>query len=164
MRKQRHSRERHTDQFEIVSGGLGSIPKCRLEIRPLTVFIGPQGVGKSLVAQVLYAFEELPFLMYVGSLQRGTKRLQSSQVFRWILDRLRSSERAFGTYASPNVHVRWTRGRPYEWPPNAPTSLDFRAFGATHQVTVPPETRKFLESVRAAVEGCGSHPDHAAAC
>jgi len=30
----------------IEKGSLGPVPPCRLEIRPMTVLVGPQGTGK----------------------------------------------------------------------------------------------------------------------
>jgi hypothetical protein len=143
---------RQSDHFEIVSGALGSVPRCELEIRPLTLFIGPQGVGKSLVAQVLYAFEELPFLMYAATVERGSARKSTIDVFRWLLDRLRSSERAFATFANPKVNIRWTRSQPYdEWPSDAPPSLNVRAYSVNRQVAAPSATLAFLEKLRARV-------------
>ena len=97
--------KRHTDRFTISSGALGPVPACELDIRPLTVFIGAQGTGKSLIAQTLYAFEELPFLMAQVSAERGARQRSSLELFRTILDRLRSSDRRFGTFASPNVNI-----------------------------------------------------------
>lgn len=145
------SRRRATDRFRIHSGALGPVPKCEMEIRPLTLFVGRQGTGKSLISQVLYLFEELPFLIYYASAQRGSPQKSSEELFRWVLDRLRSSERAFATFANKNVHISWERASGYEWPPQTPHALEFRAYKATRQVTVRGATGKFLDQLRKAV-------------
>ncbi len=142
------ARKRHTDLLRINSGALGPVPKCELEIRPLTLLVGRQGTGKSLIAQVLYLFEELPFLIYAATLERGSSRKGDEELFRWVLDRLRSSERAFATFANKNVHVSWSRSGHYEWPVKAPTNLEFRAYKSTRQVTVRGATGKFLKRLR----------------
>ena len=95
---------RHTDRLRITDGALGPVPRCELDIRPLTAFVGRQGTGKSLVAQVLYFFEELPFLVpFVESTERGAAKWETPRLVRWVLDQLRSHERAFATFASPRV-------------------------------------------------------------
>ena len=133
---------------------------CELSIRPLTVFVGAQGTGKSLVAQTLYAFEELPYLMGVVSGQRGARRKSSGELFRTILDWLRSTERRFGTFANRTVNVTWVRSLMSgesspadEWPPGAPDKLSFRAYSTTGQVTVTGPMRQFLDSLRQDIPG-----------
>lgn len=137
-----------TDTFQVTSGDLGPVPPCKLEIRPLTVFIGPQGSGKSLVAQTLYAFEELPYLVARAGGERGASTKSGEQLFRWILDRLRSSERTFATFAQPRIHVRWTRGQGFEHVPEAPATLDFKAYYAGRQIKVAGKTKAFIEGLR----------------
>lgn len=39
--------------------GLGPIKNLKIEIKPLTVLVGPQASGKSLAAQALYFFRTL---------------------------------------------------------------------------------------------------------
>lgn len=136
------------DKFEIVSGALGPVPKCELEVRPLTVLVGPQGAGKSLIAQVLYALEELPFLVDVAKNVRGSAKLTNEQLFDWVLSHLRSPERKFGVFASPNVNVRWTRGSQDEWPEAAPSSFGFSMYSATTQVTLKKPEKDFLAALR----------------
>lgn len=114
--KKQTDRKRHTDLFTISGGALGPVPVCELQIRPFTVFVGAQGTGKSLVAQTLYAFEELPSLMAYVSTRRGTARRDSVELFRSILDQLRSSERRFGAFANPNVNISWQQASGDEWP------------------------------------------------
>lgn len=113
------------------------------------MFIGPQGTGKSLVAQTLYSFEELPFLMYYAAAQRGAAKKDEAQLFRWILDHLRSSQRSFGTFANPKVTVRWSRSALFEgFPSEQPDTFEFRAYRATRQITVGGATSRFLERLR----------------
>lgn len=146
-----HSRRRasrHTDRLVISAGALGPVPACELEIRPLTVFIGAQGTGKSLVAQTLYAFEELPYLMAQVATERGARQRSSLELFRSVLDRLRSSDRRFGTFAHPKVSIAWQRSGDDEWPRNAPPQLEFKAYSATGQVAVKAPMLQFLDRLR----------------
>jgi hypothetical protein len=140
--------KRHTDVFTISGGALGPVPACELSIRPLTVFVGAQGTGKSLVAQTLYAFEELPFLVGQASTVRGARKKDSSEILRSILDQLRSSDRRFATFANPNVYITWQRSSFEEWPRHAPEKLGFRAYSATGQVTMTKPMRQFVDTLR----------------
>jgi hypothetical protein len=88
-------------------GSLGPVPPCELEIKPMTVFIGRQGTGKSLAAQVLYFFRALPSLVDVD-LAESSKPPTDEELVRSLLDRLRSPERAFAGLADPSVTLRWT--------------------------------------------------------
>jgi hypothetical protein len=150
----KHPSRRHTDVFTISGGGLGPVPACELSIRPLTVFVGAQGTGKSLVAQTLYAFEELPYLMGLASAVRGAQRKSSNELFGSILDQLRSTERSFGTFANRSASVTWQRSPLSgewafdEWPRGAAGKLGFRASSATGQVTVTKPMRQFLDAIR----------------
>ncbi|HWO22360.1 MAG TPA: AAA family ATPase [Kofleriaceae bacterium] len=155
MKPAKHPSRRHTDVFTISGGGLGPVPACELSIRPLTVFVGAQGTGKSLVAQTLYAFEELPYLMGAASAERGAQRRSSNELFGSILDRLRSTERRFGTFANRSASVTWQRAplsgegpAADEWPRGAAGKLGFRASSATGQVTVTKPMRQFLDALR----------------
>jgi hypothetical protein len=148
--KKQPDRKRHTDIFTISGGALGPVPACELEIRPFTVFVGAQGTGKSLVAQTLYAFEELPFLMAYVSIERGASLRDSVATFHTILGRLRSSERRFGTFANPDVTIAWQRSSGDEWLSAAPEKLSFRANSAGGKVTAKRAMRQVLDAVRAA--------------
>jgi hypothetical protein len=70
--------------------------------------------------------------------------------FQWILDRLRSSDRAFAAFANKRVHVSWMRGSKTEWPDDAPPALSFRAFRATRKVTLDGSMKKFVQRLRMA--------------
>jgi len=166
-KRAKHPPRRHTDVLTIAGGGLGPVPACELEIRPLTVFVGAQGTGKSLVAQTLYAFEELPYLMGSASAERGARRKSSGELFGSILDRLRSTERSFGTFANRSASVTWQRSplsgegpAADEWPRGAAGKLGFRASSATGQVTVTKPMREFLDSLRQEVTSRSGDPLH----
>lgn len=154
-RKPRKKAQTGRDVLGIESGALGPVPRCKLDIRPFTVFIGKQGSGKSLVAQVLYLFEELPWLVFFASLERGSGRHSDEKLFQWILDRLRSSDRAFATFANKNVHVSWQRGSTKEWPGHAPEVLSFRAFRATRKLTISGAMKAFVHRLRGRSSGRG---------
>ncbi|HYO51469.1 AAA family ATPase [Archangium sp.] len=144
-------RERGTDKFRIVSGALGPVPECELDIKPFTVFIGQQGTGKSLVAQVLYFFEELPFLStFVEASEDGAEDWSEQEIVRYLLDRLRSSNRAFGTFANPNVTISWKRSVPFIRPVMPTRSaLEFNAQSATRAIYSKTPLRQFVGAARA---------------
>ena len=152
--------ERRRDVFEIVSGALGPVPACKLRIRPLTVFVGPQGTGKSLVAQLLFAMEELPFLLYAGSLERGWSRKSDPEAFRWVLDRLRSADRAFATFSNPTTSIRWTRGSRTEWPKAALETISFSMYQKTRQINLRQDTRRSIEALRKTIASSKQPPLH----
>jgi len=97
--------------IQISKGKLGSItklPSDGLEIKPLTVFIGKQGTGKSLISQLAYFFYNLPYL--VTYQQASDRKQTSSQNFvRTVLDNLRSDRRAIGVFADPSVTIEWDK-------------------------------------------------------
>ena len=97
--------------IRITKGKLGSITQLSesgLEIKPLTVFIGKQGTGKSLFSQLAYFFYNLPYL--VAYQQASDRKPASSQaIIRTILDNLRSDKRAIGVFADPSVTIRWEK-------------------------------------------------------
>lgn len=99
---------RVTEFFRIKSGALGPVPECEIDMRPLTVFIGKQGTGKSLVCQMLYFFRELPFLVAYDDANRPPRERDTAEpVVRSILDGLRSSQRAFAVFANPSASIEW---------------------------------------------------------
>lgn len=71
-----------------------------LEMSPLTVFIGPQGTGKSLISQLLYFFRDAQYLIANHS------RQESPHVtVRKIIEGIRSGEnstRAFSSFVMGN--------------------------------------------------------------
>lgn len=99
------------NNIKIKKGKLGSIarlPTGGLEIKPLTVFIGKQGTGKSLISQLIYFFYNLPYL--IAYHHASDRKLISSQaLIRTVLDNLRSDRRAIGVFADPNVTIEWEK-------------------------------------------------------
>ena len=157
--------KRHTDRLRLKAGALGAVSSCELDIRPFTVFIGQQGTGKSLIAQVLYFFEELPFLVaFVEGTQRMAKRWDAQRITRWILDQLRSNQRAFATFANPKVQIEWQRSAPYEWPEEeALPNLMLRVYKNNRIIALPKPTGSFIQRLRGAgrkIEA-GRPPHHA---
>ncbi len=92
-----------------IEGRLGPVSSTDIEIRPLTVFIGPQGTGKSLVSQMAYFFENLRFLVRYYEARLGPE-VSDEKIIRKILDDLRSQERALGVFANPSVTLCWRSG------------------------------------------------------
>jgi len=99
------------DNIKIKKGKLGSIselPSDGLKIKPLTVFIGKQGTGKSLCSQLIYFFYNLPYL--IAYQQASDRKLVSSQaLIGTVLDNLRSDRRAIGVFADPRVTISWDK-------------------------------------------------------
>ena len=78
-----------------------------LEIKPLTVFIGGQGTGKSLFSQIVYFFRNLPYLVRYQSARPGQKSKDPEILIRQVMDNLRSDQRALGVFANPRVTFKW---------------------------------------------------------
>ena len=95
--------------LEIQGGKLGPItdfPEGGLNLRPFTLFIGKQGTGKSLVAQLSYFFENLPYLSKYVKARKGND-ITPPKAVRSILDSLRSPRRAFAVFADPSLTICW---------------------------------------------------------
>ncbi len=78
-----------------------------LDIRPLTVFIGPQGTGKSLISQLLYFFRDVKYL-----LARLPDRKNANTAVRRMVEGVRAGEqthKAFAPFLTKNVHINYTR-------------------------------------------------------
>ncbi len=95
--------------FEITAGRLGPIKPVEIAVRPLTVLVGRQGTGKSLVAQLLYFFRGLPGLVRldVASRRAEENAVTPEAIVRRIIDGLRSSHRSFARLTVPSVALRW---------------------------------------------------------
>ncbi len=96
--------------LRIKSGSLGPLGPMRLFIRPLTVFIGRQGTGKSLLAQMLYFFRGLPNLV---RFDLASRRLEDgdqtpAKIVRRIVDGMRSSHRSFARLTAPGAALEWS--------------------------------------------------------
>ncbi|MCA1959327.1 MAG: AAA family ATPase, partial [Desulfomonile sp.] len=94
---------------------LGPIGKLVIHPRPLTILIGEQASGKSLVAQLLYFFRGLQ--SHVGRIYRpglSDEEGWQAQTLRRILDGLRgvpfgyfANKRAALTYTGPKTEAAW---------------------------------------------------------
>jgi hypothetical protein len=99
--------------FESISvdGELGPIQvksgkKLELEIAPLTIFIGPQGSGKSLISQLLYFFRDAKYL-----LSQYSGESTGEYAVRGVVEGLRTGKltgRKLATFlTTSNVHVAY---------------------------------------------------------
>lgn len=66
-----------------------------IKIKPLTVFIGVQGSGKSLASQLLYFLRDSTYLM-----ANYAKGENYENTIRKVVDRLRSTDQSLGTFVS----------------------------------------------------------------
>jgi len=95
-----------------IEGGLGPIQAIEapitLDIKPLTVLIGTQGTGKSLISQILYFFHDYEYL-----LANYFKSLTPNSTVRNILEGIRSGEltnRALASFlTTPKVEISYQK-------------------------------------------------------
>ncbi|NER34403.1 MAG: ATP-binding protein [Oscillatoria sp. SIO1A7] len=95
-----------------IEGHLGPIRAVSsplvLEISPLTVFIGPQGTGKSLVSQLLYFFRDAQYLIS-GHSKQDVPDVSVTKVIEGI----RSGENSSGSFSSfvmgKSVNIQYIR-------------------------------------------------------
>ncbi|NEP58427.1 MAG: ATP-binding protein [Symploca sp. SIO2G7] len=103
----------HSENFReiiYVTGGFGPIQAIssplNLEISPLTVFIGPQGTGKSLVSQLLYFFHDAEYLLSNHFNQQGI-----DATVRKVVEGIRVgalTNRALASFLTTNrVHINY---------------------------------------------------------
>ncbi|MEA3310374.1 MAG: AAA family ATPase [Chloroflexota bacterium] len=83
------SEESRQEHFQIYHNRLGPLASMdeELEIRPLTLFIGKQGTGKSLVSQLLYFFREAPYLLF-----RYREQRSPNSALRRVIEGLRAGD------------------------------------------------------------------------
>ncbi len=75
--------------FTLSQGALGPLQEgFSIELCPITVLIGEQGVGKSLASQMLYFLRDMPYLLYTyhSAAEVGTPEA----LVKWVADRIRS--------------------------------------------------------------------------
>lgn len=140
----RTRRSTGSETLEIPSGHLGPLGPCRFDIRPLTVLIGRQGTGKSLVAQVLYFFRGLSDLVHFDAATRRSDEPRAADpdmVILRIVNGLRSQRRSFASLTVPSVAIRWSSGSA------ASKSLSFEAQHETREI----QPSKALRSAVAAI-------------
>lgn len=164
-KKPRHSRaggfskaafrkaHRARETLTIKSGCLGPLQTQELEVRPLTLVIGRQGTGKSLLAQVLYLFRALPELLNfeiaarkAGSGRRAAK-VDLDDALRGVIDGLRSARRRFANLTKPSVALEWSGVLAWNHGSKARRKLGFSAQHVTRQV----EPRRNMRDFAAAV-------------
>jgi hypothetical protein len=78
----------------------------KLEITPITVFIGPQGTGKSLISQLLYFFRDAHYL-----LSNYSKQDNPNNSVRKVIEGIRSGEstnRALASFVTGNVDIKYS--------------------------------------------------------
>lgn len=131
-------------------GNLGPLRgPLSLSVRPLTVLVGRQGTGKSLVAQMLYLFRALPTLVafHRSRILREDLRDDPKRLFRGVADRLRSAERNLANLTDPKVVLKWS-GTMYGTG-KKPTlqQLGFNAFSTSHQVNPHQGVIRLVEEV-----------------
>jgi hypothetical protein len=102
-------------RLSISQGPLGPIQPCAVEIRPFTVLVGKQGTGKSLLSQILYFFENLPYLAayYGAALTRGANMPRpptAGLLLSHALNNLRSSGQPLSTFVDEATRLSWEPG------------------------------------------------------
>ncbi len=146
----RSKRASLSEVFSITAGHLGPLGTCDVAIRPLTVLVGRQGTGKSLLAQMLYFFRGLPQLVQFDVASRRLKENESApeKIVRRIVDGMRSSHRSFARLTVPSVAIRW-RGNLAATGVHA-KQRDFRLNiqSATSQVLPGKALRELVEELR----------------
>jgi len=98
-----------SEAFRIEKGKLGplNVTEKEMEIRPLTVFVGEQGAGKSLCSQLLYFFRNLSYLSRFYDAQLG-REASVEMLVRVALNDLRSNHRVAAVFADPMATVSYT--------------------------------------------------------
>jgi len=147
------------EQLKITGGSFGPIAggsgreATALEIAPLTVFLGPQGSGKSLVAQVLYFFRGLPWHVWYhdAHVEPSKANLEPVATVRWILDNLRSAGRGFAAFAGETACLTWEP--PFALPADLHTErLYVRLYAKTSGVAVSKALGRVVSAYRRRME------------
>lgn len=149
----RRKGHRARETLIIKRGRLGPLGPQTLEVRPLTLLIGRQGTGKSLLAQVLYLFRALPELL---NFEIGAQKAQSGRrgarvdldaVLRSVIDGLRSARRRFGNLTKPSVALEWSGVLAWNHGSRDARKLGFSAQHVTRQVEPRRNMRDFATAV-----------------
>ncbi len=94
------------EEIEIENGfGPFQAMPVKLDILPLTVFIGTQGTGKSLVSQLLYFFRDVKYLLAQLPEREGT-----DEVIRRMVEGVRVGEKinkVFAPFLTKNVLISY---------------------------------------------------------
>ncbi|MFO0573268.1 MAG: ATP-binding protein [Polyangia bacterium] len=99
------------ERLGIRSGRVGPlVAPCVIEPRPFTVFIGPQGTGKSLAAQLLYLFRDLGRLIpytEAGLAPDDTEPRSNEAMLKAVLNQLRGQRTYFSSLVADETKVEW---------------------------------------------------------
>jgi hypothetical protein len=116
------------ERLLIKQGRLGPlVAGCELQVRPFTVFIGPQGTGKSLAAQLLYFFRDLDHLIpYIEAGRAPQQNRASGKLIKYALDSLRSGDGYFSPFLAKDTEIEWTPQQSDETTPLPPESFAVR--------------------------------------
>jgi predicted ATP-dependent endonuclease of OLD family len=117
--------------------GFAGIKCLSLEVPPFTVLIGPQSVGKSIVAKLLYLFKKTPRFLYLKAL--GEDDVSASEVF---LDRFAESLPA-PTQQKGSARITYSVGRSEFVLSHAATA------GATWEVKIPAPFERAYKQLKA---------------
>lgn len=93
---------------------IGPIKELRIEPKPLTLFIGEQASGKSLAAQLLYFFRELPSLLgrsFTPSVRDKTHWRENEIIT--LLDQFRGTP--FSCFANGGSMLKYIQGEEKPW-------------------------------------------------
>ncbi len=95
---------------------LGEEGRVRVNLAPLTVFVGPQGSGKSLLMQLLFLGRAFPYL--AAQFVSREEEADPSRLLKSLLDRLRRGEvqdkrRGFNSLVKQGVQILYQRDKPW---------------------------------------------------
>ncbi|MCC6876645.1 MAG: ATP-binding protein, partial [Sandaracinaceae bacterium] len=134
----------------VTKGSLGPVmAPCRIEVAPLTLFIGRQGTGKSLLAQMLYFFRGLPGLVeYELATNPDAAELNASALAGRLVDGLRSSKRRFANLTKPSAAIKWEGEVSSGVGSAALRKLGFNAQYSTRQIQPGVPLRKWIDELK----------------
>lgn len=101
-----------------IDGKLGPFQKSiQLNIAPMTVFIGPQGTGKSLVSQLLYFFRDAEYLLSQHYFKQQQEDNSGITTYR-VMSSVRSSSADLGSFLIEPVTLKY---KEYSGSPKKPS-------------------------------------------
>ncbi len=105
------TQKREIQTLTIAEGPLGPLLPDRLEFAPFTILIGKQGTGKSLLSQVLYLFNHLPYLVpyYAAKLrQSGETTVPVGPILSACFKNLRSANGSFTHFVDKQLKLTYS--------------------------------------------------------
>ncbi len=127
------------DPLELEVNNFGPIAKAKLELRPLTVFVGPSNTGKSYLAILIYALHR-----FFSSGQRFGD-------WRWFPNGIQLSGKNKLSRKSLNDLAEWTNNALFE---------DAATLSAEGSVMVPEPAADFIRSAFTRFNSLGDHIAH----